>query len=130
MRGTLRDARAGGDGRRQEMARDARYFSLASRIAAEMGRSLSKPTMWMKDSKSDRQLPGADRHRRGLPEHEALEMCWRAIDRCLRRGHGAQHLPVQRAARHAEGGEERVHENLSAREALQFWQEEKQGEAK
>ena len=41
-----------------------------------------------------------------LPEHEALEMCWRAIDRRVRRGHGAQHLPVQRAARHAEGGEE------------------------
>ncbi len=30
----------------KEMARDARYFSLASRIAAEMGPSSSKPTTW------------------------------------------------------------------------------------
>ena len=49
----------------KEMARDARYFSLASRIAAEMGRSSSKPTTWIRVLKSDRQLPGADRYRRG-----------------------------------------------------------------
>lgn len=49
----------------KEMARDARYFSLASRIAAEMGRSSSKPTTWMRVLKSDRQPPGADRYRRG-----------------------------------------------------------------
>ncbi len=37
-----------------------------------------------------------------LPEHEALEMCWRAIDRGrVRGGYGAQHLPVQRPARDA-----------------------------
>ncbi len=33
-------------------------------------------------------------------------------------------------ARDAEGGEKVVHENLNAREAYQFWQEEKQGELK
>ncbi len=50
--------------------------------------------------------------------------------RRVRGGYGAQHLPVQRPARDAEGGEKVVHENLNAREAYQFWQEEKQGELK
>ena len=57
-------------------------------------------------------------------------MCWRAIDQGFRGGYGAQYLPVQRPARDAEGGEKVVHENLNAREAYQFWQEEKQGELK
>lgn len=48
----------------------------------------------------------------------------------FRGGYGAQYLPVQRPARDAEGGEKVVHENLNAREAYQFWQEEKQGELK
>ncbi len=43
----------------KEMTRDARY-SLASRIAAEMGRSLSKPTLSMRGLKSHRQPPGAN----------------------------------------------------------------------
>ena len=63
-----------------------------------------------------------------LPEQEALEMCWRAIDQGLRRGYGAEYLPVQRAARMLKAVKKVVHENLSAREAYQFWQEEKQGE--
>lgn len=66
----------------KEMARDARYFSLASRIAAEMGAQFVK-TYYVDEGfeKVTASCPvpiviaGAK-----LPEHEALEMCWRAID--------------------------------------------------
>jgi putative autoinducer-2 (AI-2) aldolase len=61
--------------------RATRYFSLASRIAAEMGRSLSKP-ICRRGFEKVTASAGADCDCRGkkLPEHEALEMCFRAID--------------------------------------------------
>ena len=57
-------------------------------------------------------------------------MCWRAIDRGASGGYGAQHLPVQRPRAMLKAVKKVVHENLNAREAYQFWQEEKQGELK
>ena len=66
-----------------------------------------------------------------LPEHEALEMCWRAIDQ------GASGVDMGRNIFQSSAPlamlkavKKVVHENMSAREAFQFWQEEKQGEAK
>ncbi|MGL4858384.1 MAG: 3-hydroxy-5-phosphonooxypentane-2,4-dione thiolase [Enterobacteriaceae bacterium] len=65
------------------MARDQRYFSLASRIASEMGAQLIK-TYYIE--------PGFERVASGcpvpiviaggkkMPEREALEMCYKAID--------------------------------------------------
>lgn len=66
----------------KDMVRDQRYFSLATRIAAEMGRKLSKPIMSKKvlngllpDVRYPLLLLAVK-----LPEREALEMCWQAID--------------------------------------------------
>ncbi len=91
----------------KEMTRDARYFSLASRIAAEMGRSLSKPTLSMRGLKSHRQLPGANCDRRGKSCRNMKR--WRCaggrLTRGIRRRYGAQYLPVQRAAGDVKGGE-------------------------
>jgi putative autoinducer-2 (AI-2) aldolase len=76
-------------------------------------------------------LPGADCDRRGkkLPELEALEMCFRAIDQ------GASGVDMGRNIFQSSAPlamlkavKKVVHENMSAREAYQFWQEEKQGE--
>ncbi|MDU5503018.1 MAG: 3-hydroxy-5-phosphonooxypentane-2,4-dione thiolase LsrF [Enterobacter sp.] len=66
-----------------------------------------------------------------LPEHEALEMCWRAIDQ------GASGVDMGRNIFQSSAPlamlkavKKVVHENWNARDAFQFWQEEKQGEAK
>jgi putative autoinducer-2 (AI-2) aldolase len=66
-----------------------------------------------------------------LPEQEALEMCFRAIDQ------GASGVDMGRNIFQSvaplamlKAVKKVVHENISAREAYQFWQEEKQGEAK
>lgn len=66
----------------KDMVRDQRYFSLATRIAAEMGRRLSKLIMSIKvlngllpDVRYPLLLLAVK-----LPEREALEMCWQAID--------------------------------------------------
>ncbi len=93
----------------KEMARDARYFSLASRIAAEMGAQFVK-TYYVDEGfeKATASCPvpiviagGKAAGARGAGDVLARDRPGR-----VRRGHGAQHLPVQRAARHAEGGEE------------------------
>lgn len=66
----------------KEMTRDARYFSLASRIAAEMGAQFVK-TYFVEEGfeKVTASCPVPIVIAGGkLPEHEALEMCWRAID--------------------------------------------------
>jgi putative autoinducer-2 (AI-2) aldolase len=67
----------------KEMARDARYFSLASRIAAEMGAQFVK-TYYVDEGfekvTASCPVPIVIAGGKKLPEHEALEMCWRAID--------------------------------------------------
>ena len=69
--------------------------------------------------------------RKKLPEHEALEMCWRAIDQ------GASGVDMGRNIFQSSAPlamlkavKKVVHENWNARDAFQFWQDEKQGEAK
>lgn len=71
------------------MTRDARYFSLASRIAAEMGAQFVK-TYFVEEGfekvTASCPVPIVIAGGKKLPEHEALEMCWRAIDQVARPG--------------------------------------------
>ncbi|MBL5920706.1 3-hydroxy-5-phosphonooxypentane-2,4-dione thiolase [Lelliottia amnigena] len=116
----------------KEMARDARYFSLASRIAAEMGAQIVK-TYFVEEGfekvAASCPVPIVIAGGKKLPEHEALEMCFRAIDQ------GASGVDMGRNIFQSSAPlamlkavKKVVHENMSAREAFQFWQEEKQGE--
>ena len=109
----------------KEMARDARYFSLASRIAAEMGAQFVKTYFVEEGFEKVIVIAGGKK----LPEHEALEMCFRAIDQ------GASGVDMGRNIFQSSAPlamlkavKKVVHEKMSAREAYQFWQEEKQGE--
>ena len=118
----------------KEMTRDARYFSLASRIAAEMGAQFVK-TYFVEEGfekvTASCPVPIVIAGGKKLPEHEALEMCWRAIDQ------GASGVDMGRNIFQSSAPlamlkavKKVVHENWNARDAFQFWQEEKQGEAK
>lgn len=67
----------------KDMARDQRYFSLASRIAAEMGANIIKT--YFVDEGFERITAGCPvpiviAGGKKLPENEALDMCFRAID--------------------------------------------------
>lgn len=67
----------------KDMVRDQRYFSLATRIAAEMGAQVIKT--YYVDSGFERIAAGCPvpiviAGGKKLPEHEALEMCYQAID--------------------------------------------------
>ena len=67
----------------KEMARDQRYFSLATRIAAEIGAHIIKT--YYTDSGFERVAAGCPvpiviAGGKKLPERDALEMCYRAID--------------------------------------------------
>ncbi len=67
----------------KDMVRDQRYFSLATRIAAEMGAQIIKT--YYVDKGFERIAAGCPvpiviAGGKKLPEREALEMCWQAID--------------------------------------------------
>ncbi|WP_338884107.1 3-hydroxy-5-phosphonooxypentane-2,4-dione thiolase [Xenorhabdus sp. TH1] len=67
----------------KEMARDQRYFSLATRIAAEMGANIIKT--YYVDSGFERVVAGCPvpiviAGGKKLPELDALNMCYQAID--------------------------------------------------
>ncbi|MBU9847355.1 3-hydroxy-5-phosphonooxypentane-2,4-dione thiolase [Rahnella ecdela] len=67
----------------KDMARDQRYFSLATRIAAEMGANIIKT--YFVDEGFERVAAGCPvpiviAGGKKLPEREALEMCFKAID--------------------------------------------------
>ncbi|GAB2941909.1 3-hydroxy-5-phosphonooxypentane-2,4-dione thiolase [Hafnia psychrotolerans] len=67
----------------KDMVRDQRYFSLATRIAAEMGAQIIKT--YYVDSGFERVAAGCPvpiviAGGKKLPERDALEMCFRAID--------------------------------------------------
>lgn len=67
----------------KDMVRDQRYFSLATRIAAEMGAHIIKT--YYVDSGFERVAAGCPvpiviAGGKKLPEREALEMCFQAID--------------------------------------------------
>jgi putative autoinducer-2 (AI-2) aldolase len=112
-----------------EMARDARYFSLASRIAAEIGVQFVK-TYFVEQGfekvTASCPVPIVIAGGKKLPEHEALDMCFRAIDQ------GANGVDMGRNIFQSEAPlamlkavKKVVHENVSAREAYQFWLDEK-----
>ncbi|WP_435927912.1 3-hydroxy-5-phosphonooxypentane-2,4-dione thiolase [Dryocola sp. BD613] len=114
----------------KEMARDARYFSLASRIAAEIGAQFVK-TYFVEEGfekvAASCPVPIVIAGGKKLPEQEALEMCFRAIDQ------GASGVDMGRNIFQSEAPlamlkavKKVVHENVSAREAYQFWLDEKQ----
>lgn len=67
----------------KDMARDQRYFSLASRIAAEMGANIIKTYFVEEGFKritAGCPVPIVIAGGKKLPENEALDMCFRAID--------------------------------------------------
>ncbi|MEL4012928.1 3-hydroxy-5-phosphonooxypentane-2,4-dione thiolase [Dryocola clanedunensis] len=113
----------------KEMARDARYFSLASRIAAEIGAQFVK-TYFVEEGfekvAASCPVPIVIAGGKKLPEQEALEMCFRAIDQ------GASGVDMGRNIFQSEAPlamlkavKKVVHENMSSREAYQFWLDEK-----
>ena len=67
----------------KDMARDQRYFSLASRIVAEMGANIIK-TYFVEEGferiTAGCPVPIVIAGGKKLPENEALDMCFRAID--------------------------------------------------
>ena len=113
----------------KEMARDARYFSLASRIAAEIGAQFVK-TYFVEEGfekvAASCPVPIVIAGGKKLPEQEALEMCFRAIDQ------GASGVDMGRNIFQSEAPlamlkavKKVVHENMTARIAYQFWLDEK-----
>ncbi|MCA1921346.1 3-hydroxy-5-phosphonooxypentane-2,4-dione thiolase [Buttiauxella noackiae] len=113
----------------KEMARDARYFSLASRIAAEIGAQFVK-TYFVEEGfekvAASCPVPIVIAGGKKLPEQEALEMCFRAIDQ------GASGVDMGRNIFQSDAPlamlkavKKVVHENATAREAYQFWLDEK-----
>lgn len=116
----------------KDMARDARYFSLASRIAAEMGAQCVK-TYFVDDGfekvAASCPVPIVIAGGKKLPELDALDMCFRAIDQ------GAAGVDMGRNIFQSEAPlamlqavKKVVHENMSAREAYEFWLEAKHQE--
>lgn len=113
----------------KEMARDARYFSLASRIAAEIGVQFVK-TYFVEEGfekvAASCPVPIVIAGGKKLPEQEALDMCFRAIDQ------GASGVDMGRNIFQSEAPlamlkavKKVVHEKVTAREAYQFWLDEK-----
>ncbi len=113
----------------KDMVRDARYFSLASRIAAEMGAQCVK-TYFVDEGfekvAASCPVPIVIAGGKKLPELDALDMCFRAIDQ------GAAGVDMGRNIFQSEAPlamlqavKKVVHENMSAREAYQFWLEAK-----
>lgn len=113
----------------KEMARDARYFSLASRIAAEIGAQFVK-TYFVEEGfekvAASCPVPIVIAGGKKLPEQEALDMCFQAIDQ------GASGVDMGRNIFQSDAPlamlqavKKVVHENMSARDAYQFWLEEK-----
>ncbi|AOV97645.1 autoinducer 2 aldolase [Edwardsiella hoshinae] len=109
----------------KEMARDQRYFSLATRIAAEMGAQIIKT--YYVDHGFERIAAGCPvpiviAGGKKLPEREALEMCWRAIDQGaagvdMGRNIFQSHAPIAMLkAVHAV-----VHQHASAEQAYQLF---------
>ena len=104
----------------------------ASRIAAEMGAQFVK-TYFVEEGfekvTASCPVPIVIAGGKKLPEQEALEMCWRAIDQGASGVDMGRNIFQSSAPRAMlKAVKKVVHENLSAREAYQFWQEEKQGE--
>ena len=94
----------------KELARDARYLGLATRICAELGAQFVK-TYYCADGlrAGDRGLPGSDRDG-GRQEATGARRARDGLPRCAgrrrRSGHGPQHLPKPCTRGDAPGGRE------------------------
>lgn len=111
----------------KEMVRDQRYFSLATRIAAEMGAQIVKT--YYVDKGFERVTAGCPvpiviAGGKKLPEREALEMCYRAVDQ------GAQGVDMGRNIFQSEhplamlnAVKRVVHQGESPEQAYQFFLE-------
>ena len=81
----------------KDMVRDARYLGLACRIAAEHGAHFVKTYYCegFEEVVRATPVPLVIAGGKKLPEREAIELAWKAIQAgAARRGHGPQHLPV------------------------------------
>ena len=113
----------------KDMARDQRYFSLATRIAAEMGANIIKT--YYVDEGFERVAAGCPvpiviAGGKKLPEREALEMCFKAIDQ------GASGVDMGRNIFQSESPiamlkavKSVVHENASVAQAYELFLSEK-----
>ena len=104
-----------------EMKRDERYFSLATRIAAELGAHYVK-SYFIEDG-FERVCAGCPvpiviAGGKKLPELDALTMAYKAIDQGAAGVDMAQHLPVRRPGRHDPGGRCGRSQEREAREGL------------
>ena len=109
----------------KDMARDARYFGLATRIAAELGAHYVK-TYFVEEGfekvAAGCPVPLVIAGGKKLPELEALDMAWKAIDQ------GAAGVDMGRNIFQSEAPvamiqavAKVVHENFTAKEAYQFF---------
>ncbi|PYF09696.1 putative autoinducer-2 (AI-2) aldolase [Rhodobacter viridis] len=109
----------------KDMARDARYFGLATRIAAELGAHYVK-TYFVEEGfekvAAGCPVPLVIAGGKKLPELEALDMAWKAIDQ------GAAGVDMGRNIFQSEAPvamiqavAKVVHENYTAKEAYQFF---------
>ncbi|CAG9295690.1 3-hydroxy-5-phosphonooxypentane-2,4-dione thiolase [Celerinatantimonas diazotrophica] len=115
----------------KEMARDQRYFSLATRIAAEMGAQIVKTYYVEKGFErvtAGCPVPIVIAGGKKLPEKEALEMCYRAVDQ------GAQGVDMGRNIFQSEqplamlnAVKRVVHQGENAEHAYQFFLDQKNG---
>lgn len=109
----------------KDMARDARYFSLASRICAENGAHIVKTyyTEGFEKVTSGCPVPIVIAGGKKLPELEALELTYRAINEGAagvdmgRNVFQSEHPAAMLQAVHAV-----VHKNLTAKEAFDLYQ--------
>ncbi|WP_444454678.1 3-hydroxy-5-phosphonooxypentane-2,4-dione thiolase [Rhodobacter capsulatus] len=109
----------------KDMARDARYFGLATRIAAELGAHYVK-TYFVEEGfekvAAGCPVPLVIAGGKKLPELEALDMAWKAIDQDaagvdMGRNIFQSEAPVAMIQAVAKV----VHENYTAKEAYQFF---------
>lgn len=110
----------------KDMARDARYFSLASRISAELGASIVKTYYVEKNFEqvtASCPVPIVIAGGKKLPELEALQMCYSAIDQGasgVDMGRNIFQSDAPTAMIQAVRGV--VHDNLTAKEAYELYQ--------
>lgn len=112
----------------KDMARDQRYFSLASRIAAEMGANIIK-TYFVEEGferiTAGCPVPIVIAGGKKLPENEALDMCFRAIDQGASGGYGPEYFPVRNPVAMMKAIRAVVHGGESAAQAYQLFLSEK-----
>jgi len=109
----------------KDMARDARYFGLATRIAAELGAHYVK-TYFVEEGfekvAAGCPVPLVIAGGKKLPELEALDMAYKAIDQGAAGGDMGRNIFQSEApVAMIQAVDKVVHENYTAKEAYQFF---------